>query len=208
MLLLRLLLLPLPLAALLVSGPAVAGTIDPGTYQLLDHGDGNLGPAYGLRVDAIGDGEVFSFELGEAHVELFWDGGDTATITGVMNQNTNALPGTGGIGPLWDLDYLLTDVLPVGTQGFTAAGGTGTLTDPFNVVTDIVGEQDINGFVLLFLADGHRIDGDNDTPVVRGWLLPPGTTDDFIARAVPIPEPGSALLLTAALAGLALRRRR
>ncbi len=206
MLLLRLLLLPLPLAALLVSGPAVAGTIDPGTYQLLDHGDGNLGPAYGLRVDAIGDGEVFSFELGEAHVELFWDGGDTATITGDINQN--ALSGNGGVGPLWALDYLLTDVLPVGTQGFTAAAGTGTLTDPSKAVTNLIGEQDHDGFAFLFLADGHRLAGDSNSPVARGWLLPPGSTDDFLTRAVRLPEPGSALLTTVVLAGLALVRRR
>ncbi len=206
MLLLRLLLLPLPLAALLVSGPAVAGTIDPGTYQLLDHGDGNLGPAYGLRVDAIN--EVFSFELDEAFVELIWDGGNTATISGVMNQNSNALPGTGGIGPLWDLNYLLTGVVAVGTQGFTATAGTGMLTDPSNAVTNLIGEQDHDDFAFLFLADGHRLAGDSNSPVARGWLLPPGSTDDFLTRAVRLPEPGSALLMTVVLAGLALVRRR
>ena len=69
-------------------------------------------------MDAIN--EVFSFELDGADVELFWDGGATATISGVMNQNTNALPGTGGIGPLWDLDYQLTGVVAVILDGNAA----------------------------------------------------------------------------------------
>ena len=43
---------------------ALAGTIDPGTYQLLDH------------------------ELDGAFVELIWDGGNTATISGDINENT------------------------------------------------------------------------------------------------------------------------
>ncbi len=60
--------LALPLAL-----SANAGTILPGTYQLLDHGFGDLGVAYDLRVDAIG--EVFSAELGSADIILDWDGG-------------------------------------------------------------------------------------------------------------------------------------
>ena len=209
MLHLRHLLLLLPLAALLLSGPAVAGIIDPGTYQLLDHGDGNLGPHYGLRLDAIG--EVFSFELDGAFVELIWDGGNTATISGDINQNT--LGGNGGVGPLWVLDYLLTGVVAVGTQGFTASAGTGTLTDPFDAVTSMIGKQDGGGIAFRFLADGHRLAGDSDSPVGRGWLLPPGSTDDFLVRAVKLPavklpEPGSALLLAALLAGLASVHRR
>lgn len=199
---LRLLLLPLITTTLLASGPAVAGMIDAGTYRLFDHGDGQLGPAYGLRVDALN--EVFSFELGAANVELFWDGAAVATITGFINEN--AMGGNGGVGAAWVLDYTLSGVAAVGTQGFSASGGSGTLTDPFNNVTVLTGEQNTGGDAFLFLADGHRLDGDSDSPVARGWLLPPGSTDDFLARAEkrPVPEPPLALLLTFALAGLGL----
>lgn len=201
---LRLLLLPLIAAVLFGSGPAVAGIIDPGTYRLLDHGDGQLGTAYGLRADAIG--EVFSFEIGGAYVELVWDGSDTATITGDINENL--LGGDGGLGPQWQLEFTLTGVVDAGTLGFTASGGTGTLTDPFNNVTILTGEQNTGGDAFLLLADGHRLDGDSDTPVARGWLLPSGSTDDFLTRAERIPEPPMALLLTLALAGLGLVARR
>ena len=190
---------------LLWSSTANAGTILPGTYQLLDHGFGDLGPAYGLRVDAIS--EVFSMELGTAQVLLTWDGGSTANISGILNQNTAG--GNGGVGAAWSVSYDLTGVTAVGTQGFTATAGSGTLTDPFSTVTNITGEIDVStGFVFEFLADGHRIPGDNDTAVGRGWLLPPGSTDDWIVRAVLVPEPGTALLVSLGLVGIAAIRSR
>ena len=186
-----------------LAGSVQAGTILPGLYQLLDHGDGNLGPAYGLRVDSIG--EVFSVELGGASVTLDWDGGTTATISGTLNENT--LGGNGGVGPTWTVNYTLTGVVAVGTQGFTATGGSGVLTDPFAVDTVLTGETDGDGFAFIFLGDGHRISGDNDTPVGRGWLEPPGSTDDWLVRAVLVPEPGTALLVSMGLLALAARRR-
>ncbi len=190
------------LLTFLAPGSSTAATIVPGTYQLLDHGSGNLGPAYGLRVDDIG--VVFSVEIGAANIILTWDGGTTATITGTLNEN--ALGGNGGVGPTWTVSYMLTGVSVV-AEGFVATGGTGTLTNPFAVVTNLTGEADGSGNVFEFLADGHRISGDNDTPVGRGWLLPPGSTDDWIVRGVLIPEPGTALLTCLGLAGLAMLRR-
>ena len=192
------------LVLLLGPGVASAGTILPGDYFLLDHGDGSFGPSYGLRVDATGD--VFSVELGSASVILSWDGGTTATIAGTLNLNTAG--GNGGVGDTWTVLYTLTGVSAVGTLGFVATGGSGTLTDPFNVVTNITGEADGAGNVFEFLADGHRIEADSDTPVGRGWLLPPDSVDDWIVRAVLVPEPGTASLVCVGLIGLSAYRSR
>ena len=192
------------LVLLLGPGVASAGTILPGDYFLLDHGFADFGPDYGLRLDA--SGHFFSVELGSASVILSWDGGTTATIDGALNLNTAG--GNGGVGDTWTVLYTLTGVSAVGTLGFVATGGSGTLTDPFNDVTNIFGEADGTGNVFEFLADGHRIDGDSDTPVGRGWLLPPDSTDDWIVRAVLVPEPGTAWLVCTGLIGLSAYRSR
>ena len=185
--------------ATVAAPPAHAGMVLPGTYQLLDHGFGALGPDYGLRVDAIG--EVFSFELGGVAVFLTWDGGATANISGTIHENDDS--------EIWTLNYDLTGVTAVGTLGFTATGGSGTITDSFLNVTNITGEANPGGDVMEFFGDGHRIPGDNDTPVGRGWLLPPSSTDDFLFRAVAVvPEPAALLLLGLGGLALAASRRR
>ncbi len=195
------------LAALIVGGPAAAwaGTISTGSYQLLDHGDGQLGPDYGLRVDSLG--EVFSVELGAANVVLDYDSvALTAVITGTLNENT--MGGNGGVGPTWTVSYTLSG-LTLTAEGFTASGGSGTVTDPFSNVTVLTGElQGGSGPVFVFEADGHRISGDSDTPVARGWLLPTGSTDDWLARAVLLPEPAVAAQIGVALLALGWIARR
>jgi hypothetical protein len=173
------------------------GTILPGLYQLHDHGEGNVGPDYGLRLDALGT--LFSMDLGSADVTLDWDGGATATITGQMYRVY--------FGEIWDIDFTLTGVTAVGTLGFTATGGAGTVTDPSNNVTAITGMQNGDGDAFVFLADGDRLTGDDDTPVGRGWIVPPDSTNDWLVRAELIPEPASVALLTAGgLLTLARRR--
>ncbi len=186
------------LVALLLTAQTsfAVGIIGPGVYQLHDHGFGNLGPDYGLRVDSIN--AVFSVDLGGASTILTWDGGTTATITGILHDNATT--------DLWTVDYLLSGVTAVGTTGFTATSATGTLTDPLLNVTALTGEQNGSGIVFDFLADGHRLPGDSSTAVGRGWLLPPNSTDDWLVRAELIPEPGTLALLAAG--GLMIVRRR
>lgn len=187
--------------AMLAAGTATAGTILPGQYFLLDHPDGDISPPpYGLRIDSLG--YTFSTEFGGASVILDWDGGSTATITGDIWNNQ--------LSEIWGVSYTMTGVTAApGDLGFTAAAGSGTITDPLLNDYLLTGEmQGDSGPVFEFLADGHRLDGDDDSAVGRGWLLPPGTTDDWLVTAVPVPEPGTALLVGLGLTTLAARRRR
>ena len=71
-----------------LSSPASAGTILPGLYQLFDHGFGNEGSDYGLRMDSLD--AIFSVQLFGAEVRLFWDGVDTAQISGTLHKRGEA----------------------------------------------------------------------------------------------------------------------
>jgi hypothetical protein len=183
--------------SMILAASAQAVPLVPGLYQLFDHGDGHLGPDYGIRSTALG--KLFSFELGAASVTLDWDGGLTAQILGTVHDNDT--------GDLWDLEYTISNIV-LDPDGFVSMDGLGSLTDPLNNVTVLEGEANGSGYVFLFLADGHRLDNDNSTPVGRGWLLPPGSVDDFLFRAELIPEPATLALLSIGAMGLIRRRRK
>ncbi len=194
----------LTIATFIAAGSVQAGVILPGQYYLLDHPDGAISPPpYGLRLDDIG--ATLSTELNGASVILDWNGGTTASITGTLWHNQ--------LGEMWTVDYTLTGVVAAGgNQGFSATGGTGTLTDA--LLNDIImtGKQDVSGSAFDFLADGDRLGGfpafPSDTPVGRGWLEPGGSTNDWLVIGVPVPEPGTALLVGMGLALMAGRRTR
>jgi hypothetical protein len=165
---------------------ASAGTIPAGPYQLFDHGFGGKGDDYGLRMDRLD--AIFSVELFGAEVILVWNGVDAAEINGTLHKRGDAAD------KFWQVSYALSSVTAVGNDGFTATGGSGTLISPRGDIHQLIGKQNNDGLAFWLLADGHRIPGDDHTPVATGWLLGTGH-NDWLVTAVIVPEPSTALLL-------------
>ncbi len=190
--------------ALLTPQIGSAALVPPGSYVLGDHPDGAISSAstpYGLRVDALP--ETFSVEQGGAEVVLSWGGGATAAITGQVRNNSTL--------DLWDVSYDITGVVadPAG-MGFRATGGSGKLSHGMTEI-EWNGKQDSSGFAFLFLGDGHRLDGDNDSIVGRGWLdLEPGPYNDWLVTATPtpVPVPSAFILFGTGLGALVLAQYR
>jgi hypothetical protein len=89
---------------------------------------------------------------------------------------------------------------------FWDGGATATISGQLhnNITTDL---WDVDYTLTGVVADGHRIPGDNDSAVGRGWMLPPNSVDDWLVTAELIPEPAS-LALLASGGVLLLNRRR
>lgn len=183
------------------------------SFSLLDHGHGNEGAHYGLRLDA----EMLFFSVedegGLSRVSLDWVPGESeATIEGILREVD---PSTNASGDDWDVLYELTGVNSVfdGATliGFEATAGIGSVELGMDVIP-LVGKAEMGSdIVFRFLADGLRIPGDDDTLVGRGWLLGNGGLNDWLVRSPDvIPEPATALLLglgLVALGGVSRRRR-
>ena len=212
---------------LILASSIQAATVIPGTtYILGDHPEANLDNTdmggippitYGLRLDQLGgdpEDRTFSVEQDLASVTLFWNIGgdntagtadDTVLISGIVSRNSDD--------SFWDLSYTLTGISEVlgPNGGFTATDGIGTLTEQANManVISLEGEENNQNLVFTALGDGHRLAGDSTSEVARGWLLPDGTTDDFLVTLTPVPLPAAAWLFMSALglfAGISRRK--
>ncbi len=202
---------------------ASAGGLTIGQYLLGDHpGGGENPPPYGLRLDGIVAGGVASLSLGhhgDTILTVTDDGGALSiNISGTLYGGE--VDGMGGYvsasSYTIDMDYVL-GVSDEGNgwavNGFSASN-SGTLTnlDTMDVI-DLYGKDNAAGLVFAFLADGHRLDGDDDSWVGRGWITdqsdgsdPYSGYRDWLFTATKVPAPGALALL--GLGGLCSARRR
>ena len=202
----------------LFAATAQANTVVPGEYFLIDHGNGNLGSNYGLRLDILdppaGAGPTFSVSSGDARVTLSWDGSGTAVIQGVMVNNET--------GNLWTVTHTLTGITAT-SDGFIASFGEMTV----GVAAE---DQDLYGASVYtffsvpsgqdaFVAagDDHRCGSDPDCGplVARGWLniegvdtrQNDGSTEDWLVQLRPVPLPAAVWMLLAGLGMFGAARR-
>jgi hypothetical protein len=202
---------------------ASAGGLTIGQYQLSDHpAGGENPPPYGLRLDGIlGAGtQTLSIDFHNDTVLTVSDNGGNLEINITGTLYGGEVDGMGGYVSAASYDAVFNYVVNVtdegngwAVNGFDASNG-GTLTNQdTNAVTEVYGMNDAGGLVLAFLADGHRLTGDDTTWVGRGWITdqPDGTDPhagfrDWLFKGELIPAPSSFALL--GLGGLVASRRR
>ena len=203
-----------------MSSAALGGDVVLQTFDLFDHPSGAVDPqAYGLRLDGLGIANRLTFSFGDsqANSTMTLQVVDTGSQTEIrMFGTVSGNSANGGV------DYgtfalnvtYIVDAVGNGWEDNNSADGNmvGTLEGDFGSgmeIVDLFGKTDGND-AFRFLADGHRIGGDSDTWVGRGWVLPNGqmgATNDFLFQAAIVPLPAAAWGGLAMLGGLAAARR-
>jgi hypothetical protein len=203
-----------------LSATALGGDVILNTFDLFDHPSGAIDPqAYGLRLDGLGieDPMTFSFGDSQANSTMTLQVVDTGSQTEIRMFGTvtgNSANGGTDFGSFSLNVTYVVDAVANGWEDNNSASGVmvGTLEGDFgsgNEVVDLFGKSD-GSDAFRFLADGHRIGGDNSTWVGRGWLLPNnmmGDTNDFLFQAALVPLPAAAWGGLAMLGGIAAARR-
>ena len=194
------------LAALLIAAWTTLPAA-PVIFVLGDHPDAALYQSdpdspYGLRMDGMlpeGYGPTYSVgtNLGGlgGQLTLTWDPEDLgagAQISGMIERNDD--------GTFWMVSYSITGLSAAEDGGFKATGGEGLLSEIGGDMRnfELTGKQNDEGVAFEFDNDGHRLSAD-DGWVGRGWLLPAGSTNDFLVTAAVIPLPPALVMFVSAL---------
>lgn len=202
---------------------ASAGGLLIGEYKLGDHPDGAQNPPpYGLRLDNVMGPGVSTFSIGhhdDTILSVYDDGGVISinikgTLFGGLTNNS------GGYISADDYSIDFTYNLNVSDEGNgwevntfdTANAGTMVNLTTLDSTT-LYGKDNAAGLVFSFLADGHRLSGDNSSWVGRGWVTNKSDgsaagsgSQDWLFTATSIPAPGAFALF--GLGGLIASRRR
>ena len=190
------------------------------TYDLLDHGYGNMAHTfdYGLRLDRETPDRFFSFENGAAATLVYDDVDLTATISGSMREHLGRDQNNMEVlGELFTISYKITGVTDMGDGQFVDYSGTGTGSIFRGNDVLALGAAANNALeYFIFKGDGHRLPNDSDTHVGRGWVQKNPGANDFLFQASlrpddnvpPVPLPAAGWMLIAGLAGLGLMGRR
>lgn len=203
-----------------LSSVAMGGDVILSTFDLFDHPSGAIDPqAYGLRLDGIGVEDPFTFSFGDSQANSTMtlqvvDTGSQLEIRMFGTVTGNSANGGTDFGTFALNVTYVVDAVANGWEDNDMNIGNmiGTLEGDFgsgNQVVDLF-PKSAGSDSFYFLADGHRIAGDNSTWVGRGWLLPNnqmGNTNDFLFQAALVPLPAAAWGGLAMLGGIVATRR-